>query len=281
MLKVWIEYSNKSQHKDLHLEIQSIGLKVVADTYYFILDDNINENRIADFFKNLSNTIEKLEEGETCYLPFDFSDQYIGCLQVHSDDETVFVNYGFTTKYSGTNIQPSDIAEFVVDSALEFRQTSETITTSKQELIADFLSASDKNTLEKTSPINITRQLISAASVDVLWRTHSFYDFLELAKNIGYTVSYWEGEEDWAAISLNNKIITFVWHIYPLVFVNSEGLNTTNVLLNDFNFLVVIKVDNFVEQSLIIDTEVINQFGLTLNNYIFSVEDFWFYNNSR
>ena len=47
---------------------------------------------------------------------------------------------------------------------------------------------------------NITDDLLAAVNKDVLWLVSCFYEIVEQFTENNYTVSYWEGEVNWAVI---------------------------------------------------------------------------------
>jgi hypothetical protein len=125
MIKIWLDKSIEGGHSNLFLEFSSSNFIQVADTYYFALDNFFMEGEESSFkvrqnLKNLLNKwislIEKMKVNQKIYLPFDFSDEYIGCLRVDKISEfDLQVGYGSTRRFDGTSISPSQIEEFVID----------------------------------------------------------------------------------------------------------------------------------------------------------------------
>jgi hypothetical protein len=87
-------------HKDLILRIPEIGLEQIADTYYFSLDiSNLTENEtrkvvlnLIGLLQNWKDKLSKLQSNKIVFLPFDYSDEYLGGLRVEFiDDFFVFL----------------------------------------------------------------------------------------------------------------------------------------------------------------------------------------------
>ena len=92
-------------HRDLRLEIPSLGVDVCADTYYFAVAlENLHETideadvrrgivGLLDYWLKMISTCGS---DEVIYLPFDFSDQYTGRLQVTGVGENFCLSYGYS-----------------------------------------------------------------------------------------------------------------------------------------------------------------------------------------
>lgn len=142
--KILVEIiKNNELHADLVLTIQSIGLVVIADSYYYMLDssldDRIKMHKDLVMIKILNHwilNIQELKENNTCFLPFDFSDEYIGCLRFELlNGDKVKGCYGITQKILGMMINPSQLECFDIDE-IDFEKDSEVFLTSKSELIS-------------------------------------------------------------------------------------------------------------------------------------------------
>lgn len=160
MIKVWIDSGKSGGHEDLLLQLESINLTKVADTYYFTLDNSFRRgdestNKVYLNLKQLLegwvSSIRQIESGETVCLPFDFSDQYIGCLKVAAlENGLISVNYGYTVKYIGSSFNPSRYADFILKDD-EYKATTESFTTSKTIFLEDIKqSVSDIVALHNT-----------------------------------------------------------------------------------------------------------------------------------
>lgn len=128
---------------------------------------------------------------------------------------------------------------------------------------------------------NITLDIKTAISKNVLWRTNEFFNALERLENKNYEISFWEGDENWATVLVNNKVIAYLWQKYPLGFVNSEYMSIMENLLQSYGFVTLIETSNFEKKIFKIDYEELkNEIDYGLNSDRFSVEDLWFYTNS-
>lgn len=131
-------------HQDLHLNISTIDFIVVADSYYYILDKSISDNPHVEKNKNsiICNTLNEwrnkiinFKKGNTYFLPFDFSDQYIGCLRLEViNDMVIQTSYGITQKILGMMINPSQLEQFDIDDS-DFEKDSESFIINKDDLI--------------------------------------------------------------------------------------------------------------------------------------------------
>lgn len=125
MIKIWKKIDSIGGHNNLILELLPLNFTKVADSYYFALDNGFMKGdestlkvilNIELLLQNWMKKIEKIDVKETAYLPFDFSDQYIGCLRVKRISETMLsIDYGATLKYDAFLLSPSDFAEFEIN----------------------------------------------------------------------------------------------------------------------------------------------------------------------
>ncbi|WP_128546996.1 hypothetical protein [Larkinella soli] len=91
-------------HSDLHISVPELNIYTDADTYFFADDPGIlpaepSEEKVkAGLFHLLENwikSVQSLHEGNTAFLPFDFSDQYTGALKVSRRGNELTVQYGW------------------------------------------------------------------------------------------------------------------------------------------------------------------------------------------
>lgn len=121
-----VEIVNFNGHDDLLLKSDILKINQQADTYYFIIDNDFMSGdesfaKVVSTLKILLNDwvkqIEELTTGVT-YLPFDFSDEYIGCLKVeYIENDKLLLSYGYTAQYKGWSIYPSDTKDFKLKSS--------------------------------------------------------------------------------------------------------------------------------------------------------------------
>jgi hypothetical protein len=110
-------------HKDLFLNMPMINLSCEADSYYFLFAKssgaNVGYSKVVEILQHLLKAwlmrMDSLPITRICYLPFDFSDQYIGCLRIESVEQNkIQIQYGFTQKFMGMEISPAEINNFIL-----------------------------------------------------------------------------------------------------------------------------------------------------------------------
>ncbi|UTA66511.1 hypothetical protein [Emticicia sp. 21SJ11W-3] len=96
MLELSIDYKEDK----FILEIKDLKFKAYSDFYFFVIDTGIKEkknvlleNQIENF-KSWKNQISGLASGEI-YLPFDFSDQYLGSFKLLVKNGEYLLSYGY------------------------------------------------------------------------------------------------------------------------------------------------------------------------------------------
>lgn len=90
-----------------------------ADLHYFCLDNTFfgAEQNAPKGFLNFASMIEswklkikKIQINKSDYLPFDYSDQYIGFFLISRiNEEDIAIQYAITTEYQGWGINPSQL----------------------------------------------------------------------------------------------------------------------------------------------------------------------------
>jgi hypothetical protein len=150
---------NGKAHEDVLLKLG--GVERVCDSYYFALDTGIRPGDGSPFKVGLvlirlieqwSEIIETANNGSTVYLPFDFSDQYTGCIRCEVIGDTCELHLGFSRR-EGWSMLPSNIIEYshsVSDFALRSEEV-ESIKISKEDLLGD-LRASKSRIREQWNP---------------------------------------------------------------------------------------------------------------------------------
>ena len=141
---------NGTAHDDLHLWLE--GYSRTADSYYLAIDPSmLPRQESADKVRRvlvrlLQRWMEVLPQAtptKPVYLPFDFSDQYTGCLSCKHADEFVEIVPGISSR-EGWNVGPSDpddyffgITDFRSDAPAPLRLSREELLRRIQESIAD------------------------------------------------------------------------------------------------------------------------------------------------
>jgi hypothetical protein len=131
-------------HDDLFLSLPSY--RRVADTYYFAIDSGIldrdeSEEKVRKVIESLLDQWSRaLDSGSSpIFLPYDFSDQYTGCLRVLVEGDFVHVTPGFSNR-EGWSFSPSDISDFVL-SVSDFRSDGPPLTVPRKSWMDQVVSA--------------------------------------------------------------------------------------------------------------------------------------------
>lgn len=131
------------QGKDQNLILELFDQKQIADLYYLASDNNLEIEQIeikikVSFVKLMNQWIDRIESlnlSETTYLPFDFSDQYIGCLKVSKlENDKLSLLYGYTRQFEGWQLPPSNIEKFILNEN-SFELDWENNTVNKEDLL--------------------------------------------------------------------------------------------------------------------------------------------------
>ena len=110
---------NRTAHQDLFFSFNGKVRK--CDSYYFALDRNLasedeSPEKVRVVLKRLLEQwleyVENSVSGNILYLPYDFSDEYIGCLRCEVADSFVSLTDGYLS-ISGYSIFPSEISDLV------------------------------------------------------------------------------------------------------------------------------------------------------------------------
>lgn len=97
-------------HKDIHVVIPEIEVDQFVDAFYFAIDQGFlpEEDTYEKVQMSLTNllhewieAIDSLGEGAITYLPFDFSDQYVGALRVQRNGKDVIIRYAWNRPMGG------------------------------------------------------------------------------------------------------------------------------------------------------------------------------------
>lgn len=141
-----VEFKQKNNHDDLFLRIPSIKFICSADSYYLSDDKYLQTNKEGNekvvevliyILLGWKSKIKTLQHQDICFLPFDFADEYIGCLKLQLvEEDSINLQYGFSQKISGYGINPSDVESFDIEDS-DFRKDSEEgkITVDKKTLL--------------------------------------------------------------------------------------------------------------------------------------------------
>ncbi|GAB5537481.1 MAG: hypothetical protein Rubg2KO_37300 [Rubricoccaceae bacterium] len=117
-LRFWYE-PNGTQHNDVFLRLAETTRTV--DSYYFALDTHFGDREddakvravVAFLLNDWETALSRLIESQAVYLPFDFSDQYIGGLECRRSGDSFVIRTGWTQEYEGHSLYPSDSGRFI------------------------------------------------------------------------------------------------------------------------------------------------------------------------
>ncbi len=130
LLEIEILDNDQGGHKDLLFNIPDLTGPLKFDTYYFALaiEPNNGLSKIKQAIGQLINfwnqKIKKLENGNTIYLPIDFSDQYTGCLKVEKN-KNLKLTYGHSRRegWKVNPINPYDYFNSINDFKSDFKKS--------------------------------------------------------------------------------------------------------------------------------------------------------------
>lgn len=152
-----ININNIEVDGKLFLEIEEIDFVQQSEIYYWVIDDYLDEEEsllrgvkgLKRVLTSWISLIKSSTEGAITFLPFDFSDQYIGLIKlVYLAEDNVKLEYGYTTEYEGSEISPSNWANNYVNLGKSFEGDKQSFLTQKDLLIKD-ISESLKHINEK------------------------------------------------------------------------------------------------------------------------------------
>ena len=116
----------------------------MADSYFLVGDKYLQTNKegyvkVAEVLIHIllgwKNRIEALKFQGICFLPFEFYDEYIGCLRIQQiEQETFNLQYGFSTKIYGFGINPANVESFNIEDT-DFRRDEGEIVIDKTTLL--------------------------------------------------------------------------------------------------------------------------------------------------
>lgn len=109
-------------HDDIVVTLGSY--EYTCDSYYFAIDPHFPGEDAEKTLKTIKIllrqwllNIESLAEGETIYLPYDFSDEYIACIRARRIDDLLYCIPGYTS-IPGHSVRPSNIDKFIRESGI-------------------------------------------------------------------------------------------------------------------------------------------------------------------
>lgn len=140
-MELWLRFEdNGTAHGDIVLRLG--GERWVSDSYYLALDQELLPERedadkvravLRRLLEQWCTAIERLPDGGTAYLPYDFSDQYTGWLSCERSGDLMAVSRGWA-EMEGWSFFPS-AADNLLDRPRGFRVDGPTVRTSVSELV--------------------------------------------------------------------------------------------------------------------------------------------------
>lgn len=128
---------------------------------------------------------------------------------------------------------------------------------------------------------DITEKIKAAVNQNILWAVSIFFEFIGKLKNRNINISYWEGEENWATLIVEEKPIGYLWKKYPVLIIEAKYTDTLKGILAKNDFLCLITVTNINNEELSLNYDEVNDyFDYGMNYQKFSATDLWFLNNS-
>lgn len=129
---------------------------------------------------------------------------------------------------------------------------------------------------------NLTEIFKKVIESNVNWQFSLFYYVLDILKNNKIEVSFWEGEENWASILMDKKVVGYIWKIYPLIILEHEISFQVKYILQNINWVNYISVNSLSKDLFKIENKEIEKYFENFNNFkSFTIEDLWFQTNSK
>ena len=141
-------------------------------------------------------------------------------------------------------------------------------------------SSAEMQSLAK-APKNISDVLEGIDKKDVLWSVSDFFGVKNFLSEQQLSLSYWEGEENWAQILTDDKVWGYLWKRYPLLFVKESEAHRLKKLRDKFPYIEVVSVHNLYDSELIFSSELALRLFDESFEFPVSVEDIWFSTNAN
>ena len=110
------------------------------------------------------------------------------------------------------------------------------------------------------------------------WRFSLFYISIDMLKKNNINCSFWEGEETWASIIINDEVVGYIWEKYPLIAIENRVVSQIGSILKDVDEIHFIEVESLSRDLFKIESDEI----ISIVGYgTFTMEDLWFYTNSK
>lgn len=128
---------------------------------------------------------------------------------------------------------------------------------------------------------DVTKDIKNAISQDVLWRTSIFFEYTQLLRKNEFEISYWEGEENWATISISNSPVGYLWRKYPVLFIVDKYQTQVVEISSSYGFVSIIFARDLNLKAFKLDYQaLVDYLDYGANYEKFSATDLWFHTNS-
>lgn len=107
LLKIEIINNNRVGHQDILFEISGLTGAEVLDSYFLLIHKN-RESAVSSLMQYWREKIINSKNGETVFLPIDFSDEYTGCLKVDKLGDNLKLTYGYSQFGRGRFVNPAN-----------------------------------------------------------------------------------------------------------------------------------------------------------------------------
>ena len=141
-------------------------------------------------------------------------------------------------------------------------------------------SSAEMQSLAK-APKNISDVLEGIDKKDVLWSVSDFFGAKGFLSERQFYLSHWEGEENWAQISTDDKVLGYLWKRYPLLFVKESEVHRLKELRAKFPYIEIVSVHDLYDSELIFSSELALRLFDERFEFPVSVEDIWFSTNAN
>ena len=110
---------NRTGHEDIVFLLGSYSR--ICDSYYFFVDytfdpDDESVDKALKVMRKLLqqwiNAVDSLVEGQIIYLPFEFSDQYTGCVECTLSQDEILISAGYSNREAWRS-WPNNISTYI------------------------------------------------------------------------------------------------------------------------------------------------------------------------
>jgi hypothetical protein len=125
---------------------------------------------------------------------------------------------------------------------------------------------------------DLTEKFKAIIGSNTNWRFSLFHISLETLRSNNINCSFWEGEETWASIIINDEVVGYIWEKYPLIAIEQRVISQIGSMLKDVDEIHFIEVESLSRDLFKIESDEI----ISIVGYgTFTMEDLWFYTNSK